>query len=224
MTLSLRDVKRSLTEQTIIEKALPLFKERGFAQVSVRQIAKAALVSEKTVFNYFPYKELIVVAGMQPSLTAFMDQIQQQIDAITDPTEVLRNFGLNLADICTADPEATGILMVELLTLDPARQAAALRYLPDFYGPIRTVMTLARAQGRLRGEVSVEYATDFFLSSVLNVIRTHLAAGRIERVRPMLAVMLEIFMHGAFSLAASDPPPQQEEITHERPATLPGVP
>ena len=198
MTLSLRDVKRSLTEQTIVEKALALFKERGFAQVSVRQIAKASMVSEKTVFNYFPYKELIVVAGMQPSLTAFMDEIQRQIDAISDPTEVLRNFGLNLAEICTADPEAAGILMVELLTLDPARQSLALRYVPDFYGPIRTAMTLARAQGRLRGEVSVEYATDFFLSSVLNVIRTHLAAGHIERVRPMLAVMLEIFLHGAF--------------------------
>jgi AcrR family transcriptional regulator len=224
MTLSLRDTKRSLTEQTIVEKALALFKERGFAQVSVRQIAKAALVSEKTVFNYFPYKELIVVAGMQPSLTAFMDQIQQQIDAIADPAEVLRNFGLNLAEICTADPEAIGILMVELLTLDPARQAAALRYLPDFYGPIRTVMTLARAQGRLRGEVSVEYATDFFLSSVLNVIRTQLAAGRIERVRPMLAVMLEIFMHGAFTLTASETPPQQEESFNERPAALSGVP
>jgi AcrR family transcriptional regulator len=228
MTLSLRDVKRSLTEQTIIEKALPLFKERGFAQVSVRQIAKAALVSEKTVFNYFPYKELIVVAGMQPSLAAFMEQIQQQIDAIADPTEVLRNFGLNLAEICTADPEAAGILMVELLTLDPVRQAAALRYLPDFYGPIRTVMTLARAQGRLRSgrgvhDVSVEYATDFFLSSVLNAIRTHLAAGRIERVRPMLAALLEIFMHGAFILAASEPLPQQEETPHERPVTLPGI-
>lgn len=220
MTLSLRDVKRSLTEQTIVEKALALFKERGFAQVSVRQIAKAALVSEKTVFNYFPYKELIVVAGMQPSLMAFMDQIQQQIDAIADPTDVLRNFGLNLAEICTADPEAAGILMVELLTLDPVRQAAALRYLPDFYGPIRTVMTLARAQGRLRNEVSVEYATDFFLSSVLNVIRTHLAAGRTERVRPMLAVMLEIFMHGAFALTVGDPSPQPEEAVHERPVAL----
>lgn len=211
MTLSLRDVKRSLTEQTIVEKALALFKERGFAQVSVRQIAKAALVSDKTVFNYFPYKELIVVAGMQPNLAAFMDQIQQQIDAIADPTEVLRNFGLNLAEICTADPEAAGILMVELLTLDPTRQAAALRYLPDFYGPIRTVMTLARAQGRLRPEVSVEYATDFFLTSVLNVIRTHLAAGRAERIRPMLAVMLEIFMHGAFTPTAGDASPQHEE-------------
>lgn len=220
MTLSLRDVKRSLTEQTIVEKALALFKERGFAQVSVRQIAKAALVSDKTVFNYFPYKELIVVAGMQPNLAAFMDQIQQQIDAIADPTEVLRNFGLNLAEICTADPEAAGILMVELLTLDPTRQAAALRYLPDFYGPIRTVMTLARAQGRLRPEVSVEYATDFFLTSVLNVIRTDLAAGRAERIRPMLAVMLEIFMHGAFTPTAGDSSPQHEEPTHERSVAL----
>ncbi len=211
MTLSLRDVKRSLTEQTIVEKALALFKERGFAQVSVRQIAKAALVSEKTVFNYFPYKELIVVAGMQPRLAAFMDQIQQQIDAIADPPEILRTFGLNLAEICTEDPEAAGILMVELLTLDPLRQAAALRYLPDFYGPIRTVMTLARAQGRLRGEVSVEYATDFFLSSVLNVIRTHLVTGRTERIRPMLAATLEIFMHGAFTQAADDPPIPSEE-------------
>lgn len=206
MTLSLRDVKRSLTEQTIVEKALTLFKERGFAQVSVRQIAKAALVSEKTVFNYFPYKELIVVAGMQPVLTTFMDEIQRQIDAITDPTEVLRNFGLNLAELCTADPEVGAIVMVELLTQDAARQTLMLRYIPDFYGPIRTAMTLARAQGRLRGEVSVEYATDFFLSSVLNVIRTHLAAGHVERVRPMLAVMLEIFLHGAFIPAIQGEP------------------
>ena len=90
--------------------------------------------------------------------------------------------------------------------------------MPDFYGPIRTVMTLARAQGRLRGEVSVEYATDFFLSSVLNVIRTHLAAGHIERVRPMLAVMLEIFLHGAFIPARSQPIRATARNHKEKPA------
>jgi AcrR family transcriptional regulator len=201
LSISLRDIKRSLTEQTIVEKALALFKERGFDHVSVRQIAKAALVSEKTVFNYFPYKELIVVAGMQPALTAFMDEIQRQIDAIAHATEVLRNFGLNLAELCTANPEAAAIVVGELLTQDAQRQVSALRYTPDFYGPLRTVITLARAQGQLRAEVSVEYATDFFLSSVLHVIRTHLTAGHIERVRPMLAVMLEIFLHGAFVVA-----------------------
>src|SRR5512139_823231 len=172
MTFSLRDVKHSLTEQTIIEKAMALFKERGFAQVSVKQIAKAAMVSEKTVFNYFPNKELIVLAGFQPVLLAFMDDIQHQIDEVIEPTEVL--------------------------PLDPERLALAMRYIPDPFGPIRTVMTVARAQGRLRPEVSVEHATDLFLSNVLNVIRTYIATGHPDRIRPMLDVTLEIFLNGAF--------------------------
>lgn len=198
MTLSLRDIKRSLTEQTIVEKALALFKQHGYAQVSVRQIAKAALVSEKTVFNYFPYKELIVLAGAQPGLTSLMDEIQQQIDEIVNPTDVLRSFGTSLAEWCVAEPDASPIVVAELLATDAQRLAAAMRYVPDFYGPIRTVMTLARAQGKLRPEISVEYATDFFLSSVFNVLRTHLSAGQIERLGPMLHTTLEIFSHGAF--------------------------
>ena len=198
MTLSLRDTKRSITEQTIVEKAVALFKEHGFDQVSVKQIAKAAIVSEKTIFNYFPYKELIVLAGAQPQLNALMDTIQKQIDEITEPTEVLRNFSLSLVELCMSDPATIAVVVSEMLTLDPERLAMAMRYIPDPTPLIRTVMTLARAQGKLRPEVSVEYATEFFLSSVLNGIRTHFASGHVEKVRPMLNVTLEIFLYGAF--------------------------
>jgi AcrR family transcriptional regulator len=198
MTLSLRDTKHSLTEQTIVDKALGLFKEHGFDQVAVKQIAKAALVSEKTVFNYFPYKELIVLAGAQPQLNTLMDTIQAQIDEITEPTEVLRNFGASLAELCISDTAMMAVVISEMLTLDPERLAKAMRYIPDPNPPIRTVMTLARAQGKLRPEISVEYATEFFLSSVLNSIRTYFASGHIDKVRPMLNVTLEIFLYGAF--------------------------
>jgi AcrR family transcriptional regulator len=199
MTLSLRDVKRSLTEQTIVEKAMELFKQRGFAQVSVRQIAKAAVVSEKTVFNYFPYKELIVLAGAQPHLAELMNAIQKEIDNIAEPTEILRKFGTDLAEWCAANPEVACIVTAELLSPDVERLYNAARSLPDFYNPIRTVITLARAQGKLRPEVGVEYATDFFLSNVFTVIRTHVAVGELERLRPMLNATLEIFVHGAFA-------------------------
>ena len=210
VTLSLRDVKRSLTEQTIAEKGAALFKDRGFAQVSVRQIAKASLVSEKTVFNYYPYKELIVLAGVQPALVEFMGEIQAQIDAITEPTEVLCNFSMKLADLCTASPDSMAMVVSELLTLDPDRLALAMRYIPDLYGPIRTVMTLARAQGKLRPEIRVELVTDLFLSSVLNLVRAQFAAGHIERLRPMLSATMEIFLYGAFRMPAAGPTNHQE--------------
>ncbi len=199
MTLSLRDVKRSLTEQTIVEKASALFQQHGFAQVSVRQIAKAAVVSEKTVFNYFPYKELIVLAGAQPALSELMDAIQREIDNIAEPQETLRRFGTDLAEWCTANPEVACIVIAELLSPDQLRLANALRVLPDFYNPIRTVITLARAQGKLRPDIGVEYATDFYLSNVFNVIRSHVAVGRLDRLRAMLDTTLNIFLHGAFS-------------------------
>ena len=39
---------------------MALFRERGFDAVTVADVARAADVSEKTVFNYFPAKEDLV--------------------------------------------------------------------------------------------------------------------------------------------------------------------
>ena len=48
----------------IFEAAQELFKAKGFDAVSVAEIARAADVSEVTVFNYFPTKEDLFYGGM----------------------------------------------------------------------------------------------------------------------------------------------------------------
>lgn len=53
----LRERKKELTRQQISAVATDLFQERGFEQVTVAEVAVAANVSTKTVFNYFPRKE-----------------------------------------------------------------------------------------------------------------------------------------------------------------------
>jgi AcrR family transcriptional regulator len=61
----LRQRKKEQTRRLIAETARRLFGERGFERVTVAEIARAAEVSEQTVFNYFPTKEDLVYWRLQ---------------------------------------------------------------------------------------------------------------------------------------------------------------
>ena len=77
-TEGLRERKKRETRETIARAAWKLFKRRGFDEVTVADIAAAAGVSEKTVFNYFPAKEdLVFEAGMQRT-AALIDAVRSR--------------------------------------------------------------------------------------------------------------------------------------------------
>jgi AcrR family transcriptional regulator len=56
----LRARKKRQTRDAIAAAAMELFLARGFDEVTIADIARAADVSRKTIFNYFPAKEDIV--------------------------------------------------------------------------------------------------------------------------------------------------------------------
>jgi AcrR family transcriptional regulator len=63
--LGLRERKKQRTRRLIADTARALFAERGFEAVPVAEVARAAEVSEATVFNYFPTKEDLFYSGLE---------------------------------------------------------------------------------------------------------------------------------------------------------------
>jgi AcrR family transcriptional regulator len=59
--LGLRERKKAKTRALIQEHALRLFREQGYDETSIEEIAEAAEVSPSTVFRYFPTKPDLVI-------------------------------------------------------------------------------------------------------------------------------------------------------------------
>lgn len=67
--------KKRLVRENITATARELFAERGFDAVTVAEIATAADVSEKTVFNHFPRKEDLAFAGREHGIERLVAEI-----------------------------------------------------------------------------------------------------------------------------------------------------
>src|SRR5947209_19040784 len=74
--IGLRERKKQQTRELIAEAARHLFADRGFDQVTVAEVARAANVSEVTVFNYFPTKEDLLYGGMQFFEESLLDAVR----------------------------------------------------------------------------------------------------------------------------------------------------
>lgn len=73
--------KREMTEERILEAALNLFSEKGYAGASTSEIAKEAKVAEGTIFRYFPQKKDMLLKVVMK----FIDIISEQI--VMNPLE-----------------------------------------------------------------------------------------------------------------------------------------
>ena len=96
-TPGLRERKKARTRQIIADAAARLFAERGYEQVAVAEVARAAEVSEQTVYNYFQTKEQLVTDRDQQ----VQDELCRRIRARppgTTPAAAIRDFVLDTVE------------------------------------------------------------------------------------------------------------------------------
>jgi AcrR family transcriptional regulator len=122
-TEGLRERKKQQTRQAIGEAAQRLFVERGFDAVTVAEVARAADVSEGTVFNYFPTKEDLFYGQMEVFEAALVDSVRER-PAGEPVLTSFRRFVLDGTRRLAADEVADLIAQAtRVISASPALQA-----------------------------------------------------------------------------------------------------
>jgi AcrR family transcriptional regulator len=104
-TGGLREFKKSQTRQLIADEAAELFRAHGFDAVTVDDVARAARVSKKTVFNYFPTKEDLVFDRAEEREQALLAAVRDRAPGVS----VVESFRrLSLARLATLEQHRVG--------------------------------------------------------------------------------------------------------------------
>ena len=102
-----RERKKRATYLALRAAALDLVSERGFAHVTVEDIAEAVDVSPRTFFNYFSSKEDALV-GDDPALRAAMRAELLALPAEVSPLEALRRVLIGRLRAIAEDLDLSG--------------------------------------------------------------------------------------------------------------------
>jgi len=143
----LRDRRKIRQREAIVDGAIRLFDERGIDATTMDDIAEAVEVSRATVFNYFPYKEAILVEIGARLVADIAEQ------AATRQPRSIRHALYDLADgiamVAERHPGVVPSIAREMTHPDPKRRdyAAERMQYPMLYD---AMLDALQAGGQLR--------------------------------------------------------------------------
>src|SRR5438094_422448 len=203
----LRERKKQQTRQQIFGAASRLFEAKGFDRVSVAEIARAADVSEVTVFNYFPTKEDLFYGGME----FFEEQLIESVRSRPKGEPAVKAFRRRLlagAERLETRQSARAISTAAKLVSASPSLVAREREIVERY-TARLADLLAEETGADPADVEPVSVASALMAThralVAHVSTTMRTAPRPPSVAPMRATMFVFFSPSAVAISPSIP-------------------
>lgn len=201
--MGIRELKKASTRENLIDAAARLFVERGVDGTTMHDIAAAAGTSRTSVFNYFGYKEAILVeigARYVRTIGAAAAEAPPP-DPKAAPSEMARATLTALADViarlASREPTLIAAVAREMTHSDPERRRRAqerMQYPVLIEGLLRS---LAEA-GALRQPEGVDTYIRQLVDLTSGVLVRAAENPAEEHLRDELHANVDLFCAGAF--------------------------
>jgi AcrR family transcriptional regulator len=201
--MGLRESKKLEMRREIADAAMRLFVQRGFDHVTVSEVAAAARVSEKTVFNYFPTKEDLFFDEVPERQAAVIAAIRNRTPGESIVGALRRLQAADCPRLCSAG----FAVFARIIEESPALQAKELEVMAQM-----TELLAAAVRDELGAhEVDAKIAANMLVAvhwQLFRNARAQALAGRqgpaaVRRLRSDLDRGYRLLEHGLAALESS---------------------
>jgi AcrR family transcriptional regulator len=189
---------RDRRSEEILQEAVHLFAQRGYAGTDTQLLADQLQVGKGTLYRYFPSKRELFLAAVDRVMRQLTDRVNGSIAAITDPIEQVAVAIRTYLTFFAEKPEYVELLIQERAlfkdrkktTYFQYREANSERWLNLYRGLI--------AAGRLRN-VPVERIRDNIGNLVYGTMFTNYFTGQRQSYEAQTRDILDIVFNGILS-------------------------
>jgi AcrR family transcriptional regulator len=200
--MGLRETKKLRTRQEIAEKAMGLFVKRGFDHVTVAEVAAAAEVSEKTVYNYFPTKEDLFFDEVPDRERALVEAVQNRRPGESVAAALERLQAAACGRMCSEGFATFARIIEESPALQAKELEVMARFTDALAGAIQSELGVHELDAKVAANVLVTVQWQHFRNA-----RAHALAGRHgpaaeRKLRSELKRAYRLLEHGLVQLEA----------------------
>ena len=193
---SLRERQKERRRARIYHVAIELFKQGGFQTTTATDIARASNVSRGTFFNYYPYKEAVLLDYGSEVMERLRDHAESRLSGGAPPMTVLYEIWDQLAEESSRERDLFPPLAYEVMNPNPERARIAYQALP-LSKVVELVLRPVHQEGRIRTDMSLQRISNLIADTYLLVALRWSAYGSERTLQEEMRLALNLLLEGA---------------------------
>ncbi|WP_161881805.1 TetR/AcrR family transcriptional regulator [Deinococcus alpinitundrae] len=194
-SLSLRERQKEKRRTRIYNVAIDLFKRGGFQTTTATDIAKASNVSRGTFFNYYPYKEAVLLDYGAQIMARLRELAETRLREGHAPQQVLSEVWERLAEESGQERDLIPPLAYEVMNPSPDRARTAYEALP-LSRVIELILGPMQQAGQLRSDLSLQRMSNLIADTYLIIALRWSAYGTERSLAEEMRLTLSFLMQG----------------------------
>jgi len=194
--VGLREVKKLRTRREIADRAMQLFAQRGFDRVTVAEVAAAADVSEKTVYNYFPTKEDLFFDEVPAREAALVAAVRGRRDGESILTALRRLEDGECPRLCSPGFATFARIIEESRALQAKELEVMARFVRVLAEAIQAELAIDERDARIAAGLLVSVHWQLFSAARKQALAGKHGPGAVRRLRADIDRAHQMLEHG----------------------------